>query len=273
MPNHYAVMGDPISHSLSPEIHQLFAKQTGCILTYEKIQIDPLTFEQQVNDFFNTGGKGLNITLPCKQRAFAMSEVVTDRCLQAKSANILWQHMGKLYADNTDGIGLLRDLSRYIDLTDKRILLLGAGGAVRGVLGPLLSTNPAKLTVANRTVAKADELQRDFSQMVVCDLNDLHDEFDVVINGTSASLSCSALALPMTVFASKPLCYDLAYQKQGQTSFVKWAQSLGCVAVDGFGMLVEQAAEAFYIWHEVMPDTSAILKMRKDMLQHINDVQ
>ncbi len=258
--NKYAVMGNPISHSLSPVIHQLFAKQTGVTLNYEKIQIDINQFEQQVTDFFAQGGKGLNITLPCKQRAFAMSAEVTPRCLEARAANTLWIQAGLLYADNTDGVGLLRDLSRHINLTGKHVLLFGAGGAARGVLASLLAAGPAQLTIVNRTLENARALQRDFPQTQYCALRDLEGKsYDVIINATSASLDDKSLALPESLMAAKPFCYDLAYNKSKPTTFVAWAKARGCMAVDGLGMLVEQAAEAFIIWHGIMPNTAPIL--------------
>ncbi|MDA9272157.1 shikimate dehydrogenase [bacterium] len=259
MLNHYAVFGHPIEHSLSPRIHQLFAEQTGHSLVYDKIQIDLPLFEQRVIYFFEHGGKGLNITLPFKQRAFTMSNDVTARCLKARAANTLWYKAGQLYADNTDGIGLMRDLSRYIDIADKKILLLGSGGAARGILAPLLDANPAELTIANRSLDRAQNLQQDFSDVThVCGFAELSGHYDVIINATSASLDDQVLPVPPTVMASATLCYDLAYRLNTLTSFVEQAQALGCLAVDGLGMLIEQAAEAFFIWHGVMPETQPI---------------
>ncbi len=261
---HYAVMGYPVAHSLSPIIHQLFAEQTGRALAYNKIQIDLSLFEQQVGDFFNQGGKGLNITLPCKQRAFAMSEQRSRRCMQAQAANTLWMQAGRLHADNTDGVGLLRDIGHYVELAGKKIVLLGAGGAARGVLGPLLDAHPLKLTIANRTSEKAQALHLDFPEtscQTFIDLAAYAEEYsyDVIINATSASLAGDGLTLPPTLMATKPFCYDLAYNKTEATPFVAWARSIGCDAVDGLGMLIEQAAEAFFIWHGVMPDTAPVL--------------
>lgn len=261
MPNRYAVMGYPVEHSLSPMIHQLFAEQTNRVLSYETIQIDLVCFERQVTQFFKAGGNGLNITLPCKQRAFAMSDVVSARCLQAQAANTLWREGDKLQADNTDGIGLMRDLSRYVDLVDKRILLLGAGGAARGILGPLLAAHPAALLIANRTIDNAAVLHRDFPNVTrVCGFAELSGPYDLIINATSVGLDGQPINFPTMITAGKPFCYDLVYRKIGVTAFVAWARALGCDAVDGFGMLVEQAAEAFFIWHGVMPQTLPIMK-------------
>lgn len=266
MSERYAVMGYPVAHSLSPFIHQLFAEQTGRQLSYEKIQIDLPRFEQQVREFFSQGGKGLNITLPCKQRAFTMSVEATVRCTEAQAANTLWMQEEHLHADNTDGVGLLRDMSRYVHLTGKRILLLGAGGAARGILGPLLSMNPLQLTITNRTVEKALELQSHFPFVHCCTLAELsllteQNTYDVVINATAASLDGQGVPLPSALMAVRPFCYDLAYAKTESTAFVASAHAHGCVAVDGLGMLVEQAAEAFFIWHGVMPDTVPVLSL------------
>lgn len=263
MRGHYAVMGYPVAHSLSPMIHQLFAKQTGLFLTYEKIQIDLLGFEQQVTHFFSQGGKGLNITLPCKERAYALANHATPRCVTAKAANTLWYAADGLHADNTDGIGLLRDLARYMNLAGKRILILGAGGAARGIMAPLLEAKPAQLTLANRTPGKAQALCDDFPASVSCELSALTGTFDLIINATSASLSGQRLALPTTIIKPTTVCYDLAYSLKEPTPFVAWAQSQGVVAVDGLRMLIEQAAEAFSIWHGVMPDVNLLLQQRK----------
>ena len=259
----YAVMGLPVAHSLSPMIHQLFAAQMGCELIYEKIQIDLLRFEEQVIAFFQQGGQGLNITLPCKTRAYVMSEERSVRCFEAGAANTLWMEAGRLHADNTDGVGFLRDIGRYIDLTGKRILLLGAGGAASGILGPLLAASPRQLTITNRTQEKVDALRSRFSLLQWCSFSELRahveeNPYDIVINTTSAGMEGPGLALPPALMATKPFCYDLAYMKGGETPFVKNARAAGCVAVDGLGMLVEQAAESFFIWHGFMPEIESI---------------
>lgn len=260
MSNRFAVIGSPIMHSLSPIIHQHFAKQTNLHLTYEKIKGDDQNFEQQVSDFFICGGKGLNITLPFKQRAFAMAESTTSRCQLAGAANTLWMKENQLCADNTDGIGLTRDLIRYIKLQGKNILILGAGGAVRGIINPLLETKPASLVVANRTKEKAMELQAVFPQIKCADLTNLSGAFDLIINATSASLEGKSVLLPVACLSKKPFCYDLAYKQNEDTTFVHEAKTFGCEAVDGMGMLVEQAAEAFSIWHGVMPLVKPVLR-------------
>ncbi|KTD31548.1 MULTISPECIES: shikimate dehydrogenase [Legionella] len=260
MINRFAVMGNPISHSLSPLIHQRFAEQTGIELSYEKLLVPEAFFEAQVLDFFTQGGKGLNITLPFKQRAFAMARVHTPRALQAKAVNTLWISEDQLHADNTDGIGLIRDLGHYLNLAEKQVLLLGAGGAARGIIGPLLDAGIGKLIIANRTEEKAHLLRADFAQILCSPLSELKNDFDLIINATSASLMEEDMGIPYSLLKPTTLCYDLAYNRQHPTAFVKWAKEQGVVGVDGLGMLVEQAAEAFFIWNGIMPDVPAVLR-------------
>ncbi|WP_131778168.1 shikimate dehydrogenase [Legionella bozemanae] len=259
MSQRFAVIGNPIAHSLSPIIHQCFAKQLNVQLTYEKIKADDLSFEQQVSDFFTQDGKGMNVTLPFKQRAFAMAQQHSLRCKKAGAANTLWMQANQLHADNTDGIGLIRDLHRHILVEGKRILILGAGGAARGIVYPLLEHHPAELLIANRTLAKAEEFQRAFPQIQCLSLNEIEGSFDIVINATSASLAGEFVALPTACMSAKPFCYDLSYKQNGITAFVQYARESGCDAVNGLGMLVEQAAEAFFIWHGIMPETQEVL--------------
>ncbi|WED43124.1 shikimate dehydrogenase [Legionella cardiaca] len=261
MQNLFAVMGNPIAHSLSPVIHHRFAEQTGQQLVYEKILVDEGLFETRVSNFFAAGGKGLNVTLPFKQHAFSMAKVRTSRCLQAKAANTLWMQEGLLHADNTDGIGLIRDLVHYLNLEDKRVLLLGAGGAARGVIGPLLESGLTNLTLTNRTVEKAQALQRDFAKIAYCYWEELREQgyFDLIINATSSSLAKETINLPLEILQPATYCYDMAYNSQSVTPFVNWAHEHGCKSTDGLGMLVEQAAEAFFIWHGVRPETRDIL--------------
>lgn len=249
---HCVVIGNPIAHSLSPMIHQAFAKQAQMTLTYERLLGDEQLFEQQVLEFFAQGGTGMNVTLPFKQRAFSLATVSSLRCQKAGAANTLWlnEHQ-ELCADNTDGVGLIRDLSRHVSLLGARVLILGAGGAARGIIHPLLEAQPQQLVVANRSAAPLLRLQAEVPQLVCVPLDQLSGSFDVVIHATSASTSGASLSVPDTLFSSLPFCYDLAYQKDHATPFVRYAQQRGCKACDGFGMLVEQAAEAFYIWHGV----------------------
>lgn len=259
-------MGNPVAHSLSPLIHQMFAKQLGLEFAYERILIDVARFEQQVGVFFHEGGQGLNITLPCKTRAFAMSDEPSARALKAGAANTLWMEHGRLHADNTDGIGLLRDLSRHINLLGRSILLLGAGGAARGILGPLMESGLSRLTLVNRTIEKAQALQLDHANVGCCAMSELTEHveqvvYDVVIHATSVSLHGSEIALPESLMASRPFCYDLSYQEQQQTPFLLMARHFGCKTMDGLGMLVEQAAESFFIWHGLMPQTEPVLSL------------
>ncbi|MCW8408798.1 shikimate dehydrogenase [Legionella sp. PATHC035] len=259
MSQRFAVIGNPIAHSLSPIIHQCFAKQVNIHLTYEKIKADDPAFERLVADFFAQEGKGLNVTLPFKQRAFEMAPQRSLRCKQAGAANTLWMEANQLHADNTDGIGFIRDLNHYITVEGKRILILGAGGAARGIVHPLLENSPEELIVANRSFAKAEEFQRAFPQTKCVAFNEIKGHFDLVINATSASLAGEFIALPDQCMSAKPFCYDLSYKQHGTTAFVEYARALNCEATDGLGMLVEQAAEAFYIWHKIMPETQEVL--------------
>ncbi|WP_058534436.1 shikimate dehydrogenase [Legionella saoudiensis] len=258
---HFAVMGNPIDHSLSPIIHQYFAKQAGIQLTYAKIKAEEQSFEQQLTDFFHQQGVGVNVTLPFKQRAFAMAQQTTERCKQAGAANTLWMDANQLCADNTDGVGLIRDLHHHIDLPGKRVAILGAGGAVRGIIHPLLQNKLAELVIVNRTLAKGMELQQLFPEIQVLSINELAGAFDLIINATSASLAGELPSLPHECFANKPFFYDLSYKKQEDTVFVHYAKEMGCRAVDGLGMLVEQAAEAFFIWHGFKPETKTVLEL------------
>jgi shikimate dehydrogenase len=259
-------LGNPIAHSLSPFIHTSFAKQMGIDLRYDKIHVELAQFEQTVIDFFDQGGVGLNVTLPFKERAFLMSDEQSPRSAAARAANTLWMKQGRLCADNTDGEALVCDLKRYTVLDGESILLLGAGGAARGVVGPLLDSNPCILTVANRTISRAQSLQHDFPQVACLGFEDiaqdalLHD-YNIVINATAVRLDESFPILPEVLFSTKPFCYDLSYGELQRTYFVKLAEQHDCASSDGLGMLVEQAALAFYIWHGIKPVTLPVLEM------------
>lgn len=261
MGDYFAVMGNPIAHSLSPLIHSMFAKQTGHSLLYEKLLIEEHQFEQQVVNFFLQGGTGLNITLPFKQRAFAMSKEPTKRCVKAKAANVLWMNEKKIYADNTDGVGLVRDIKKHIGLDDKNVLILGAGGATRGIVYPLWSESLASLTIANRTIETAKALAQECIFIDYLGLENLKAKYDIIINATSASFTQKTLHFSERIFENKPYCYDLSYSATGPTSFVTLAHSNGCKAQDGLGMLVEQAAESFFIWNGVKPNTPEVISI------------
>ena len=270
MPDRYAVIGHPIAHSKSPLIHGLFAQATAQDMTYEAIDggAEPGGFERAVQAFRAAGGRGMNVTLPFKLAALQMANEATDNARLAGAANTLRLDGGRIEAHNTDGIGLVRDIERTVGvpLRGRRVLLVGAGGATRGVLLPLARAGAARIAIANRTADKARALARELAPHldgVAIDGGGLDalaagDAFDVVINATSASLSGQAPAVPATAFAPGALAYDMVYGK-GLTPFLAQAQAAGCAHVaDGVGMLIEQAAESFAWWRGVRPDTRAV---------------
>lgn len=257
----FAVVGKPVAHSLSPQIHQYFAQQFACSLTYERIHVEAHDFESWVISFFASGGAGLNITLPYKQKAFAMASHTTARCRSAGAANVLLLQGDSLCADNTDGVGLVRDLAHHITLAQARILILGAGGAARGIIPPLLAATSHKITLANRSVEAINQLRQDFPQVDCCCLSEVSGGFDLVLNATSSSVNGEPLMLPEAALSTVPFCYDLSYQLDQVTPFVAYAKARGCPAVDGLGMLIEQAAESYYLWHGVRPNTGGLLEL------------
>lgn len=257
----FAVVGNPVDHSLSPVVHASFASQFGINLTYTKLKGDEHDFENQVHSFFAAGGQGLNITLPFKERAFDMADVTSARCSEAGAANTLWMKQGELHADNTDGVGLVRDLTRYRSLKNQSVLVLGAGGAARGIVGLLLAANIKALHLVNRDRYKAQVLQELFEDIYVETFESLDGKgIDIIINATSAGLKDNRLNLPPFLWMNSPFCYDLTYNISEATPFVATALAEHCEACDGLGMLVEQAAESFYIWHGLRPDTEHTLK-------------
>ncbi len=262
----YAVIGNPIAHSKSPSIHTAFAQQTQQALTYTAELVDIGQVENFVNTFSQNNGKGLNVTVPFKLDAFSIADQLTERAQRAGAVNTLTLKNNKIFGDTTDGIGLLNDLIKNHQqiLKNKNILVVGAGGAVRGVLEPLLLESPAQLTIANRTLSKAQQLAEDFSafgKICASSFEDLNDkQFDIIINGTSASLSGDLPPLPDNCFTQHACAYDMMYAKQ-PTIFMQWAKQQGAeIILDGLGMLVEQAAEAFFIWRGVRPETQEIIK-------------
>lgn len=263
----YALVGHPVDHSHSPLIHGLFAKQTGQNMTYELIDALPEQFEVAVRGFKAAGGKGLNITVPHKERAYHFANSCGDAARQAQAANTLSFVDGTVHADNTDGAGLIRDLTvnLSVELEDKKVLILGAGGAARGIICPLLSAGIRQLTVANRTMSRAVKLKKllgDYASFDVCAFDELPDVSppDIVINATSAGIKGEYVPFPPSLFGPRTFCYDLSYSMR-DTPFVELAGRYGAgTAVQGWGMLVEQAAESFLIWRGIRPDTQPILE-------------
>lgn len=270
-PDLYAVFGNPVAHSRSPDIHAMFAEQTEQVLQYQKRLVPVGEFAQALSDFIEDGGLGLNVTLPFKEDAWEQVATRSQRAEWAGAVNTIKKRWnGELFGDNTDGAGLVADLTKNlgVELAGKDILLLGAGGAARGVVLPLLEQLPNKLVIANRTAQRAHDLQEDFAalaaQYASLDSGGLGmlagQSYDVIINATSASLSGSMPPLGSDALNEGATCYDMVYSDE-PTAFMQWATEHGAATVaDGLGMLVEQAAESFYVWRDVRPDTAAVLQ-------------
>ena len=262
----YAVFGSPIKHSKSPIIHEQFAKQTGQNLVYMAQEVSAEDFSAAVDGFFAEGGKGLNCTVPLKELAWKYADSRTERAEHSKAVNtLILKDNGSILGENTDGIGLVTDLvvNQEVSLKDSSILILGAGGASRGIIGPILSQLPYKVVIANRTVIKAINLAEEFAgidPVTACDFDALAGQkFVLILNATSASLTNQLPPLPEGLLAENGVCYDLAYGSE-PTAFVRWGQANHAEkSLDGLGMLVEQAAEAFYLWRGVRPDTQAVI--------------
>ena len=269
----YAVFGNPISHSKSPQIHTLFAEQTNQAISYTAELAEIGQFKNAVKAFIENNGKGLNVTVPFKEDAWQIANRHSERAKRAGAVNtLIAQADGDLYGDTTDGVGLVRDLTQNYDvpIKDKTVLIIGAGGAVRGVLEAFLEQQPASLLVANRTKQKALQLAKDFADLgniSGCGLDEIHQKkFDIVINGTSASLQGNLPPIPDTVFATDASSYDMMYSAQA-TPFMKWSTKNGATQVfDGLGMLVEQAAESFSLWRGVKPETKKVIQTIRDEL-------
>ncbi|MBI3545906.1 MAG: shikimate dehydrogenase [Gammaproteobacteria bacterium] len=265
-PARYAVMGNPVAHSKSPVIHKQFAHQFGHHIEYTALWADDDGFADALQQFRADGGKGLNVTVPFKLEAFRLTDNLSERAKLAGAVNTMrFEPDGKIFGDNTDGAGLVHDLTKNIgvNLKEKKILVLGAGGAVRGVLGPLLRQHPAMLMLVNRTVAKAKDLVKIFSafgKIEALGYDELVGKrFDVVINGTSASLKGEVPPLPLNLFTSEAIAYDMMYGDK-PTPFMEWAMLHGAATVaDGLGMLVEQAAESYLLWRGVRPETQPVI--------------
>ncbi len=285
----YVVIGNPIAHSKSPQIHAAFARQTGEALAYERLLAPLDGFEAAVRDFIAAGGRGANVTVPFKLEAFALADRLSERATAAGAVNTLRfdREDGRvsIVGDNTDGVGLVRDIvaNAGVAVAGARVLLLGAGGAARGVILPLLAESPAQLVIANRTLARAEELVVQFAeaasssvsastatatlasasasavQLSASRFEDLTGRFDIVINATSASLSSELPPVPASVFAAGGFAYDMMYGAQ-PTVFMQMAAQAGAHVRDGLGMLVEQAAESFHVWRGVRPDTMPVYR-------------
>lgn len=267
----YCVFGNPVAHSKSPRIHARFAALTGEAVSYDA-RLAPLDgFAASVRSFFAEGGRGCNVTVPFKEEAWALADRRSDRAAKAGAVNTLRREAdGSLFGDNTDGTGLVRDLvlNAGVTINGRRVLLLGAGGAVRGVLSPLLAERPCEIVIANRTVAKARQLATLFADegpVTAAAFDELQGPFDIVINGTSASLQGDLPPLPHGIFAVGALAYDMMYGAE-PTVFLRWAAAQGARTRDGLGMLVEQAAEAFRLWRDVVPPTAPVLAELRDEL-------
>ena len=264
----YAVIGNPIKHSKSPQIHAAFARQENFKIDYQRILAQESTFTQTVNDFFASGGKGLNVTVPFKVNAYQQCTFLNEYAEAAKAVNtISVNESNEWLGANTDGIGLLRDLKEnlHISLENKNILILGAGGATRGILLPLLQQKPNKLIIANRTVHKANDLAKAFHHIGSvhgCGFDGVGEEaFDIIINATSASLENTVPPVPSHTLNEESICYDLAYSDE-PTAFINWAYQLGAKRChDGIGMLIEQAAESYYIWRNFKPNTKEVFTL------------
>lgn len=262
MSDRYAVIGHPIAHSKSPDIHARFAAQTHQQLTYERLLAPLDGFAATVQSFIGQGGKGANVTVPFKLEAHVLATTLTERAQAAGAVNTLKFDGAAILGDNTDGVGLVTDIVRNagVLIGHKRVLLLGAGGAARGVMLPLLNEQPAELVIANRTLSKATELAEQFAgkgNIRVSDFASIRDRFDIVINATSASLASDVPPIAPDVFGPDSLAYDMMYGKE-PTVFMRFAAQHGAIARDGLGMLVEQAAESFYVWRGVRPDTAPV---------------
>jgi len=266
----YAVFGNPISHSKSPLIHTQFARQTMQNMTYEAIEAPVDAFEGTIKAFMSNGGRGCNITVPFKEQAWQLAEQLSERAQLAGAVNTLkLTDDGVLLGDNTDGAGLVGDIvSQWGDLSGKRILLLGAGGAARGCIQPLLEQKPCELVIANRTVSKAEtlaELFSNYGQIMACGFEGITGEFDLIINSTSASLSGDVPPIAASLIVDAD-CYDMMYGSK-PTAFIQWAQTHGAKrTLDGLGMLVGQAAESFCIWRGIRPGAGQVLRELRHQL-------
>ena len=277
MINRYTIFGQPVAHSLSPAIHHLFGELTQRRVQYTRTEATAENFDQKVRDWRNEGGRGCNVTAPFKEQAFTLCDRVNDNAARAGAVNTIEMHRdGSLVGHNTDGIGLLTDLqaNKHLALEGKRILVLGAGGAARGVLAPLLNAQPTQVHIANRTPERAAQLSALFA-----DLGDTHSSdynslanagcFDLIINATSMGFDNDSPPIPGTILSANTFAYDMMY-KRATTPFLKWCIEQGVQQhCDGFGMLVEQAADAFLVWEGVRPKTRKVYLATNDILNSV----
>ena len=266
----YVVIGNPIAHSKSPLIHARFAAQTSQAIRYERLLAPVDAFETVVREFIANGGRGANVTVPFKLDAFRLSDQLSERAQAAGAVNTLSFEGGRIMGDNTDGVGLVRDIvdNAGVALRGRRVLLLGAGGAARGVLLPLLAEAPSRLVIANRTPERARQLAAEFASVPTIEaarFEDCDAAFDIIINATSASLSSELPPVPDTVFGKGSFVYDMMYAAQ-PTPFMQLASRRGAIVRDGLGMLVEQAAESFFLWRGVRPQTAPVYQWLRSQL-------
>ena len=268
----YVVIGNPIAHSKSPQIHARFAEQTSQSLQYERLLAPLDAFDQTVKSFVATGGRGANVTVPFKLDAFRAATQLSARARAAEAVNTLRYDAGEIFGDNTDGVGLVRDIvhNAKFTISGKTVLLLGAGGAARGVIQALLAESPSQLIIANRTPERASELVEQFAHeanglLQASSFADLKSNFDLIINATSASLASELPSVPASIFSSQSFVYDMMYSSH-LTLFMQLATSHGAITRDGLGMLVEQAAESFFVWRGVRPETASVYQWLRTQL-------
>jgi shikimate dehydrogenase len=276
----YVVAGNPVAHSQSPFIHACFAERTGEAVSYDRLLCTTENFDASVRTFASAGGRGCNVTMPFKGQAWRLASRISERAALAEASNVLRFDGSGWFADNTDGVGLVRDIEGNAQrpLAGLRILVLGAGGAAAGALGPLLQARPAELVLANRSVAKADALVERHAALAAsatvvlraASLNDCGEKFDVVINATASSLIGAAIPVSSQVLKTGSLALDMAYGASAK-AYLAWAQTHGAVGRDGVGMLVEQAAEAFFVWRGVRPVTAPVLTALVRRLEAASD--
>jgi len=269
-PDQYLVYGNPIEQSRSPDIHHIFARESQQNINYQKQLVGLDDFPTAVSHFISQGGKGANVTAPFKEQALQLADILTQRASLAGAVNTLTFKEGKIYGDNTDGEGLVQDLlMNGVILKRSKILILGAGGAVRGVLLPMLAQNPNAITIANRTMSKAMTLCQHFydERLSACGFDEvIGQEFDLIINATSASLSGDIPPIPASIITNEIVCYDMVYGKS-ETPFLQWARAQGAKQViDGLGMLVGQAAVSFAIWRGITPDVKPVIAKLRTMI-------